>query len=161
MVFYWVGCIFKIAISRGFHRHGGSPIACLFQGKSIYTWMRTRCTPMTKRTPPYQEMWQLISIANWKFPYKFNKWRFIAGKIISFYGPWLPVRYVSHNQRVNIWIEIILWSLWLFNIAIPLVIPYMNSRYLSRYPWSPCEIPASCAEKKRHRLWNSPRWTAV
>ena len=31
-----------------------------------------------------------------------NKWRFLAGKIIYFYGPSKNHGYVSHNQRVTI-----------------------------------------------------------
>jgi hypothetical protein len=30
-----------------------------------------------------------------------NKWRFLAGKIIYFYGPSIPWRTGSHNQRVT------------------------------------------------------------
>ena len=29
------------------------------------------------------------------------KWRFLAGKIIYFYGPWIPWRTVTNNQRVK------------------------------------------------------------
>ena len=31
-----------------------------------------------------------------------HRWRFLAGKIIYFYGPWLPWQTVSHNQRVRV-----------------------------------------------------------
>jgi len=34
-----------------------------------------------------------------------HKWRFIAGKIIYFYGPSTNHGYVSHNQRVNPWLQ--------------------------------------------------------
>ena len=30
-----------------------------------------------------------------------NKWRFLAGNMIYFYGPWLPWQTVSHKQRGN------------------------------------------------------------
>ena len=40
----------------------------------------------------------MTNIAIWKIPN--HKWRYLAGKIIYFYGPWLNHGYVSHNQRV-------------------------------------------------------------
>ena len=44
----------------------------------------------------YSTIW-LFNSSPWKIP---SKWRFLAGKIIYFYGPSIPWQTVSHNQRV-------------------------------------------------------------
>ena len=66
-----------MGVFRGFHSHGGYPV--------IF------------RKPPFT-LW-LFNIA---MENPNHKWRFLAGKIIYFYGPSIFHGYVSHNQRVTI-----------------------------------------------------------